>query len=431
MTLTPVTELLCERIGLAPESLGATRLSEVVGARMRALGLSAADYSSRLSADPLEFEALAADLTVPETWFFRGGDLFSFLARTIAGAARLRPPGTRFRILSVPCSTGEEPYSLALALLDCGVAPGSWQMDAADLGAAHVERARRGIYGEFSFRQTAPELRQRYFRPTAAGWELHPAVRELVHFRQGNLLDPFFLAGEGPFDLIFCRNLFIYLHTAARHRALQRLDAMLASGGWLCMGHAEPIEFLEPRFARVGPEGFFLYERRAPQPSSEPTQVPAFAHASGSAQRSLSPKRQRGSPAFAHASGSAGTSVGHKPECSPNPQPAPAAPPSENLIERARRQADRGQIDEAMATCRSAQSRGKTSADLYNLLGELHKARHEKQEARLCFEKALYLDSGQRDALTHLMLLCQEEGDLAQADRLRRRLERATSGGAP
>src|SRR5262249_5758451 len=147
-----------------------------------------------------------------------------------------------YRVLSVPCSTGEEPYSLALALLEAGVAPSSWQIDAVDLSPRHIERAGRGVFGEFSFRQTPPELRQRYFRRIAAGWEPEPALRALVRFRQGNLLAAFFLAGEEPFDLIFCRNLFIYLLPAARRRALETLDRLLAAEGWLCMGHAEPIE---------------------------------------------------------------------------------------------------------------------------------------------------------------------------------------------
>jgi chemotaxis protein methyltransferase WspC len=399
MILTPVIELLRERIGLAPESLGASLLSGVVGARMRALGLSApADYAARLTADPQEFGALAADLTVPETWFFRGGEVFPFLARHIAGAIRRRPAGPRYRTLSVPCSTGEEPYSLALALIESGVAPGSWQIDAVDLSPRHIERACRGVYGEFSFRQTDPRLRQRYFRPTAAGWELDSAVRALVRFREGNLLAPFFLAGEEPFDLIFCRNLFIYLHPAARRRALETLDRLLAADGWLCMGHAEPIEFSEPRFVRAGPVGSFLYQR-VPAGGARPT-------ASGVVGRAPPPGRV--------------------------PAPAPAAAPAAvDSLDQARQLADRGQLDEALAACRTAQSRGEASALLFSLMGELHQARREKDEARRCFERALYLDPGQRDALTHLMLLCQDAGDDAQAARLRRRLERAAAGGEP
>jgi chemotaxis protein methyltransferase WspC len=395
MSLTPVIELLGERIGLAPEALGPTMLAGAVAARMRALGLtSAADYAARLAADLTAFAALAADLTVPETWFFRGGDVFPFLARHVAGAARLRPAGPGYRVLSVGCSTGEEPYSLALALVESGVPPTAWQIDAVDLSPRHIERACQGTFGEFSFRQTAPDFRRRYFRPVAGGWELDPAVRALVRFRQGNLLAPFFLGGEGPFDLVFCRNLLIYLHPAARRRALETLDRLLAAQGLLGMGHAEPIELLEPRFVRAGPVGSFLYQRRA-APVSEPPP--------------------------------AGTGLPPRPA---TPAPAPQTPlATVDLLAQARQQADRGQLDEALAACRAVQSGGGASALLFSLMGELHRARGETGEARHCFERALYLEPDHRDALTHLMLLCHEEGDHAQAARLRRRLERAAPGG--
>src|SRR5262249_46302303 len=114
MNLAPVIDLLRQRIGLEPDSLGATTLSRVVMARMRALGLTTAEaYAARLGADVEEFQLLLADVAVPETWFFRGGQVFAHLAGRVADVVRQRSFGRRYRILSVPCSTGEEPYSLA------------------------------------------------------------------------------------------------------------------------------------------------------------------------------------------------------------------------------------------------------------------------------------------------------------------------------
>ena len=94
-------------------------------------------------------------------------------------------------------------YYLAIALREAGVSPDAWTIDAFDLNERSVEAARLGYFGEFSFRQTDPGLRRRYFRPAGRGWELDPAVRALVRFRQANLFDPFVLAGEGPFDLVY------------------------------------------------------------------------------------------------------------------------------------------------------------------------------------------------------------------------------------
>jgi chemotaxis protein methyltransferase WspC len=93
--------------------------------------------------------------------------------------------------------------------------------------------------------------------------------------------------------------------------------------------------------------------------------------------------------------------------------------------------ADAGKLDEALASCRAHLAAAGPSADLYGLMGVIHQARHERAEAGQCFRKALYLDPGHADALTHLLLLSEEDGDAAAADRLRRRLRRATAGGEP
>src|SRR5262249_25110124 len=153
-------------------------------------------------------QALLDDLTVPETWFFRGGELFAHLAQQVATESRVRPADQPYRVLSVPCSTGEEPYSLVIALVERGNASGAWTIDGVDLQASYLERAKQGKFGDFAFRQTPPDLKERYFRPAEDGWVLSPSIRSMVRFRQDNLLAPLFLAGEEQFDLILCRNLF-------------------------------------------------------------------------------------------------------------------------------------------------------------------------------------------------------------------------------
>jgi chemotaxis protein methyltransferase WspC len=390
---TPVIELLRERIGLDPESLGSEVLQRVVESRMRALGLTAAEeYATRLIADVEAFEALVDDVTVPETWFFRGGDVFAFLVKHIADAVQRQPAGERYRILSVPCSTGEEPYTLAIALVEAGVPSSAWLIEGVDLNARLVERARQGRFGDFAFRDTAPDLRQRCFRLVDGSWELTRAVRSLVRFTQGNLLAPSFLGGEKPFDLIFCRNLLIYLHVAARRATLTTLDRLLAAQGLLCMGHAEPLDFLDQRFERTGPKGAFLYRRRTLRvPDDEPAVV-----------------------------------VNPRQGCASLPLAAPQSAPAVHvdILTWARQQADAGRLDDALAACQVHLNRCGPSADLFGLMGVLHQARQEKAEAEQCFQRALYLEPVHHEALTHLMLLCQEQGDHRQVELLRRRLER-------
>jgi len=409
VSLAPVIELLRQRAGLNPDAVGRTTIPAAVADRMRALGLSdPAAYAARLAGDAEEFASLVDEVIIPETWFFRGGPLFHYLADHVKTTLRGRPAGRPFRALSVPCSTGEEPYSLALALHEAGVPAADRTILGVDLSRRCLERARAGSYGDFSFRQTDPDLRRRSFRPAGGRWQIDAGVRDGVEFREGNLLDPLLLAGEAPFDLVLCRNLFIYLLPAARRQAVQTLERLLAPDGLLCVGYAEPLELLAPQFRRVGPEECFLYRRgQAPPLASEPPGLPRRSGRRGQAPPLAPPLAGRDSGA------------------------RPAARSAEDLLAEARRRADQGELAEALAACRTHLDRAGPSAALYALLGAVHQARREPDEAVRCFQNALYLDPDHVEALAHLMLLCQERGDGARVALLRRRLERVAAGGEP
>jgi chemotaxis protein methyltransferase WspC len=406
MSLAAVAELLRSRVGIDPPSLGANHLRNVVAERMRVLGLTdPGRYAARLADSAEEFGALADDVLVPETWFFRGGAVFTFLADHVRTTTASRPSGPPQRALSAPCSSGEEPYSLAIALAEVGVPRERWSIDAIDLGSRNLRRARQARYGESAFRETPPELRRRYFQRGQDGWELDPALRGAVRFRQGNLVDPQLLAGEGPFDLVFCRNVLIYLHAAAREVVLANLDRLLAVDGLLCMGHAEPLSLIDRRFQPTGPSNYFLFRRRAALPSA-PREAPRA--------------KPRPQPAAVAPRGAG----------RPRPPAAVAAPAmSEELIARARAQADAGALREAFASCQAHLAVAGPSADAYSLLGVIHQARKEPAEAAAAFRKALYLEPGHADALLHLMLLSSEIGDHDGASRLRQRLARTTPRG--
>jgi chemotaxis protein methyltransferase WspC len=402
MNVAAIAELLSRRIGLDPQTLGAEALPRIVAKRMRALRLTdPRRYAAHLAQSAEEFAALVDEVVVPETWFFRGGRLFSFLAEQVRRATAAAPRATRVRILSAPCSTGEEPYSLAIALCEAGVAREAWTIDGIDLSAASVEKARRACYRETTFRAIDDSLRDKYFRHVEKGWELIPAARSLVRFRQGNLLDSHFLWGEGPFDLIFCRNLLIYLDSEARARVMSNLDRLLAAEGLLCMGHADPLNLLDRRFQAIGPHEHFLFQRK---PASQPRR-PRRADPSPVHSKSASRRRRSASVV----------------------QPAVELPV--DLLKRARAEADVGALDAALRSAREHLSVAEPSAEAYSLLGIIHQARHERTEAAKCFRKALYLDPHCEEALLHLMLLHQKDGNETAAAHLRRRLKRKTGGG--
>ncbi len=413
MNVNEVAEQLRTRIGLDPQSLGPKLLANIVAERMRVLGMSDPHrYAAHLADSDEEFSALIEDIVVPETWFFRGGKVFSYLADYIlcATAPASSPP---FRILSAPCSSGEEPYSLVIALVEAGVPRQQWTVEAIDLSVRNLNRARRGLYRDLAFRETPAELKRKYFRKNNEGWELDPALRRLVRFRQGNLLDPELLAGEPAYDLIFCRNLLIYLHEEARTRVLANLDRLLAPRGLVCMGHAEPWNLLDQRFRATGPHSYFLFE-----------------HGARTGETPVPPGRKTGETPVP-------PRIKHRPtrraaRTQPRESRTPAASvliaPVDRLAQ-ARQEADAGALDKALQSCQAHLSVAKPSADAYSLLGVIHQARKERPQAIDCFRKALYLDPQHEEALLHLLLLYQENGDEAAAKLLRRRLDRKAAGG--
>jgi chemotaxis protein methyltransferase WspC len=417
MTLASVIDQLRERVGLEPASLGPTVIPAVVAARQRALGIAnLTAYAQHLKQTPSEIEALVDELVVRETWFFRGGDLFAYLAKHIQDSAATRSAGKPFRILSVPCSTGEEPYSLVIALAELHVPRRAWHLDAVDINNAHLERARQGRYAEFSFRQTDQQLRGRYFKAIDSQWQLDESLIASVQFQQGNLIDADFLRDQSPYDLIFCRNLLIYLHNSARQQVAGVLDRLLAPQGLVCMGHAEPLNSIDHHFIHTGPDGFFLFCRAT------------------AAERHDPPARQ--SPSVAR--GSAVRAVSTKTKAAPRPQvksaraiPASAAAmPAPGPLSVAKNHADAGRLEAAWAECQTQLSTNGPTAELYAMLGLIHKARQDDAESKRCFEKALYLQPNHREAILHLMLHYEQEGAHAQAALLRDRLQRAGGGDA-
>jgi chemotaxis protein methyltransferase WspC len=427
MNLDAITGLLRKRIGLDPESLGPSVVPSAVALRQRALGLAElSDYAGRLQNSAQEFDALVNELVVCETWFFRGGELFSYLAARIKDAATKRSLARPFRVLCVPCCTGEEPYSLAIALTELQVPRKAWHIDACDINERFLARARLGRYTEFSFRQTDPELRERYFHAVDTGWELDESIRSTVEFHCANLVEPGFMEGAARYDLIFCRNLFIYLHDAARQLVIGVLDRLLASDGLIAMGHAEPLSSLDPRFRHVGPDGCFLYARAGASAADSPTK-PVLA--------SLLPATESTRAFTAATPRATRPAVARKAKTAPSPKSAAkrATPPaptktSTDPLSAARQHADAGRLDEAWAGCQALLTTTGPTADLFTLLGIIQQARHDKG-AKQYFEKALYLDPDHAESLLHLMLLCEQQGALAQAATLRSRLDRANQRG--
>ncbi len=405
--LDEVAALLAGRVGLEPATLGRDAVAAAVRSRLAGRGpRAAAHYLERLRGDDAEFRDLVEELVVLESWFFRDGRPFECL-RWFVGEHR---PGRPLRLLSVPCGTGEEPYSMALTLLAAGLEPDAFEVDAVDLSRRALARALRGAYGARSFREPvdwAVSPCQRYLRPEGEEFRVADGPRDRVRFQEGNLADPGFLGGRrAAYDVIFCRNLLIYFTEEARRAALTNLHRLLAEGGLLYLGHTEGRAGLDPRFAPLTAEYPFAFTPAPQRPAS-----PAGRTAVVAPQKRGKQGRRPSRPAPA-----------------PVSEAPPAAVPS---LGEARAAANAGRLDEAARVCEALARQRPPPADALSLLGVVRQAQGRADDAERCFQQALYLDPGCHEALVHLTLLAEARGDREQAARYRRRAGRSGTGREP
>ncbi len=407
MSIPGVETVICNRLGLDPAALGSSVLPRTIDNRMKANGVTTAErYLELLTADPSEIEALAAELVVSETWFFRGGQpLFQKLAQFVADRASGRPRGFPVRALSLPCSTGEEPYSLAIALHESGLPSASYQIEGADLSRSHVKRATAGVYSAFAFREPGTDIRPTYFRQSGIHWIPLPHIRRAVRFRVGNVTDPMFFSNELPYDLILCRNLFIYLTAEGRKRAIATLDRLLAPDGRLCVTPAEADRLPPGQFVPEGPIEFGLFRRVTP--------------ASGGVSVAARPNSVKLKPTVSQRS----TAIS---------DPLPLQPPIPALspvvvspsLDQARTLANAGRLAEARVACEELIRSQVELPEAYALLGVIHQAEGHASEAVEAFRRTLYLAPNHLEALTHMIVLCKTRGDASQAAALQKRLKR-------
>lgn len=187
-----------------------------------------------------EWDELASVLSNNETYFFRERAQLDVLTGAVVDEG-LRS-GSKLRVWSSACSTGEEPFSLAMALLESRrIAPSQIQIRATDLSPRALAKCSEGFYRELSFRATPPELIQRYFRPFQGGFMITDDIKRMVEFSRINLLEEPAVAAMGPMDAIFCRNVLIYFDKPTQKRVVEAFAKALRPRGFLFLGHAESI----------------------------------------------------------------------------------------------------------------------------------------------------------------------------------------------
>jgi chemotaxis protein methyltransferase CheR len=175
-----------------------------------------------------------------------------------------RKPGDLVRIWSVPCSTGEEPYSIAIWLLENWPMVDAYHIEivGSDIDTQVLLDAQAGDYGERALSRLPPDVVERYFEPARDGQRrLIQDLRESVKFTSANLVDPASVAAQGHFDVIFCRNVLIYFDDSSRLLAVNNLYESLQPGGCICLGHTESMTRISKRFDLRRFDDAIVYQR--------------------------------------------------------------------------------------------------------------------------------------------------------------------------
>jgi chemotaxis protein methyltransferase CheR len=367
------------------ERLDALRISLV--ARGTRLGCTSFDeYLSVLASDGHELNELLELVTINETSFFRFPQQFEVLRTRVLPElmARAGNDGRDLRIWSAGCSTGEEAYSIAMALSDAGVAApaGRPLVLGTDVSTGALAAARAATYGRRAVVNVPPDVLARHFEEIDGGYRVATRLANLVEFRQHNLVSE-----HGPehanevWDAIFCRNVTIYFRLESTKRVISQFFASMKEGGYLFIGHSETLSAFETGFEAIEVGGVFLYRK------------PLMADCVADGVRAPSPKPPRAirrdetvpaAPTRArHGSGTA---------------PATGA----SHLAAAHQYADAGDLDAAAAACERALELDVLLAGARYLLAVVRQRQGDPEQALEEFKRTLYTDPD--FALAHLSL---------------------------
>jgi chemotaxis protein methyltransferase CheR len=365
-------------------------LERGVRAAAAELGIPAADYARELAAAALgreQADALAAHLTVGETYFFRDPAAFETLTSQLIPALmqERQGPAKRLRIWSAGCCTGEEPYSIAIALRRALPTLCDWPVTilATDINSRFLHKATEGVYGPWSFRGVSEDLRSAYFRRTPEGrFEVLPEIRKMVTFTCLNLVEDVYPAltnNTNAMDIIFCRNVLMYFSREQLRKAVAKLHAALVEGGHLLVSASEASQELFGGFSSAEIPGIALY-RKGPVPE-RPARVRPPVPRVISVPQVASPSRKES----------------QKLRSKSRTQPLVVKAKTQPLIlpdfaAEARRLANEGKLAEALVACDRALKTDKLVAAHHYLRGVILQEQDEVEKAVEAFQRALYLD---------------------------------------
>jgi chemotaxis protein methyltransferase CheR len=424
--------LLAQRLGLSLRGVSTAALASVLTRRVTEAGGPCAVYLSQLATrpSPAEIGTLAEELTVPETYFYRHVEHFRALAEVVL-PQRLAASGhqRRLRILSAGCASGEEAYTIAIVVRE--TVPADWDVRilGVDANPAMIHRAEQARFSRWALRATPADLQRRWFSGHGDAIRLDDAVRQPVRFVAYNLVD------DAPpvwppdaYDVIFCRNMLMYLTPEAASAVMARIARSLAPGGFLFLGPAE-VAYGRTKELDLRQSHDAFYFQRPPSPAAgpPPATLPDWADSIGGAARRVRTLTgpRRGGSAMSEASPPAAPD--HAAdwdlalELLRGEQFAAALEVADGLTARSPNPAARtlraillihgGDLDRGEAACHQLIEDDALDTGAHYLLALCREARGDTAAAANSYRTATYLDPGFAVARLRLGLLARQQGN--------------------
>lgn len=412
MTILRFIEIIQEKTGINENTIGRLSYTHAIKKCMGKHGIEdPLEYLNLVENSPDEIDKLIEEIIVPETWFFREENAFKALLTEMDNQ---KQNGAFFpkRILSLPSSTGEEAYSIAIKLFEYGYSPSMFSIDAMDISQRNIDSAKKGTYRPNSFRNNVPEhIISKYFSEHNGSYEISNKIKHAVNFTCANLFDYRTLAKEKHYDAIFCRNLFIYFDTDTKDIAFKKISQSLKDNGLLLIGHAEssiiPRQYYQPCTTEHA-FGFIKRKIRKSTTLKGRATKKIIRPAYSKIRNAISRPYKKKSPDK--------TAIQTHPDDNFDHQDYQAA--SEL--------ADKGELNKALKLTLLLCNKTK-SADNYSLLGIIYSAQNQSADAEQAFRKALYLDPDHYEALIHLSLLLDKKGETHTSSLLKKRVVKTKS----
>ncbi len=401
-----IETLLKDKTGLYSASIGSESIKTNIKRRMDVRNvIDVADYYALLNQSSDELQSLINETMVPETWFFRDDIPFNFLKSFINNQWLPSGKKRKLRILNVPCATGEEPYSVAMTLLECGMKSHQFLIEAVDINTWVLDYAIKGNYSQHSFRGKVIKQYQHYFKKVSNRYQLDDAVRSSVSFDAANILDEGFVRKSGTYDIVFCRNLLIYFDDKTKKKVADHLCQLLIDHGVLFVGYADVSALIDRPFTPVSyPGAFAFYKQESIKPKSV---TPVVQQHSFSKSYKSSFKSLRKAEVLQV----------EKVDCTHLIE-------DENVMERIQQLADQGALDEAKILCQNFLKKNAVSVHAHYLMGVILDVQKQWSGAHDLFCKTLYLNPKHYEALTYLAIYAERRGDSTAAGVYRSRAER-------